>query len=164
MKRFVIFAAVSVMLCTLAAWRYVHTSDTVSPQPITASSIDSADDRDVKFLEMCSGLSLDPKSHSSDSETIGLIAVANCLGRIRGYVDGHQLTITMQVRAGKSTMTPLWCVNPSVTDKELMDSIFSWSEAHSDEFDQITTQYNGSTASVGIMLRAISTQYPCKTV
>ncbi len=109
----------------------------------------------ARFIQLCSGLEI-------SGEQTKLLATANCLGRIRGYVDSHQQTVHMlQQRYTIPDAAQLWCIPRSVTDKELLTDILTWVDSNPTDYTSITTRYNGTTAAMGIFAATFRSTYPC---
>lgn len=116
--------------------------------------INYTDAPSVQFLSLCSGL------EDMTNETVQLVAVASCLARVRGFVDGHQVTIRMQ-KPGANTIHALWCVDATVTDKEVLDSVMSWVDANPADYKKIIDAMPGTTAALAITTKAVHDAYPC---
>lgn len=113
-------------------------------------NVDYADNASQSFLSLCSGL-------DASVEAIRTIALANCLGRTRGFIDGHQLTVKMM-----PSMKPMWCVKQNVTDSQLLDTIMTWYTQHPTSVKKITDDLDGINAATAVMMVAASATYPCK--
>jgi hypothetical protein len=111
---------------------------------------------------MCSGVDI-------TSPDAYYIAKSNCLGRIAGYSAGHLMTIELNnlyasdQPANKHTpIKSLWCVGPTITDKQLLESIDLWTLEHIPEVEAIADQYDPSNGALIIATKALIEAYPCK--
>lgn len=116
--------------------------------------INYTDAPSVQFLSLCSGL------EDMTNETVQLVAVASCLARVRGFVDGHQVTVRMQ-KPGVSAIPALWCVDADVTDKELLDSVLQWVDSNPSDYAKIIAAMPGTTAALAVTTKAVHDAYPC---
>lgn len=116
--------------------------------------INYSDAPSVQFLSLCSGL------EDMTNETVQLVAVASCLARVRGFVDGHQVTIRMQ-KPGVNAIPALWCVDSDITDKELLDSVLTWVDTNSGDYKKIIEAMPGTTAALAVTTKAVHDAYPC---
>lgn len=106
-----------------------------------------------QFIELCSGL-------DASDEAIRLIGTANCLGRIRGFIDGYQTAVVLH----EVPAMPMWCVDSDVTDKEVLDTILVWIEESPAEYKEITDKVDGLNAAIAITIRAIHKNFSCGTM
>ena len=106
-----------------------------------------------ELLTMCTGLTaLDPD--------VKPLAIASCLGRIRGFSDGHQMT-TRMLSETEANRIALWCVSPQTTDIEVFQSVVKWSEANPERFYVLSKSAAAPTATMLIVVAALHAQYPC---
>lgn len=109
----------------------------------------------ARFIENCSGVKL------NGNDDHDLIAASNCLGRIRGFADGHALT-TQLIRMGGIDVPQAWCIDVRKTDREVLESVLAWANTHSSEFDRMINKYDRSDAAYTIAFKALNDTYPCK--
>jgi hypothetical protein len=169
MKKYIPIVAIAVAVAlgvTLMVLSTYKSVDIVQQAPIKFDKlIDENDTRVVQFLQLCSGLHIPSTPTPSDMNFPEItIAVAHCIGRVQGLVDGHQITVAYQKQQNKPNIEHLWCVNPTTAGGALLESVFNWSDANPLEFDQIANRYTGTSAATAIIIRAISTTYPCKSI
>lgn len=138
MKTFKLVAAVAAALVLAAC---------TDKSPI--GSFDSRSQNQLRYIEGCARLSI------TDTSTYNL-AVANCLGRVRGFVDGHILTMEML----DNDLRPLWCVSPIISDGDVLESVLEVA----DEVAAATKQEISTTHSsiVGLTVFAVSSRYSCE--
>jgi hypothetical protein len=138
----VLFTQVGNSLRRPPAAIHAHTSGLTSPQ--------------ISFLQVCTGLLINNSN--------GSIAVANCLGRLRGLVDGHALTVQLaSADPDASSGIELWCVAPSVSDKQLLDSVITWSTANNVRVKELVSEYTDPAAArTAVMIAALHASYPCE--
>lgn len=109
----------------------------------------------VHFIGMCSGMAM-------DDPDVQLVAVAGCMGRVRGFVDGHDMTISMGQIAGRGNDIPhMWCVTAATTTNQLMTDIMDWVEAHPKEYRGIIDTVGDADAAMVITVKALHAAYPC---
>lgn len=118
----------------------------------------------LRFIELCTGVRLETETAKSRPSDVNMIAISNCLGRTRGYVDGHQMTMELNKAIGIQGGRRMWCVTQDVEDKDVLEAVMAWSDANPKEFAELTKQYNGLTASTAITMRAVSQKYPCAKI
>jgi len=116
------------------------------PTPPTSATPSESD----QFIALCSGLDV-------SDEAVKLLGLSNCLGRLRGFVDGHQLTV--QLMKSKDRM---WCVDADVKDKEVFDAVIDWAVENPKQVSEITRDFEGINAATAIAIRAIHHKFPCK--
>ena len=116
----------------------------------------------ARFLSMCSNV-------DGVSPLESLVAFANCMGRVGGYANGHQMTVDLQNLTSRKQSTqptvqaPLWCIpSPGVSDRDLFNSVLSWSEQHPIEFQRLSNRYVGVTGAYAVITRALHAKYKCK--
>lgn len=113
-----------------------------------------------EFITMCT---------NADVETSSTLVIAyvNCMGRVRGYVDGHQMTIDLQYTVHEQyskllVLDPLWCIPTTVTDRELLFSVVDWTNSNHKDFKALAKRYPGGAGVSAVITKALSTKYPCK--
>lgn len=137
------FAVAVAALTSLYLWQVSQSEDAFTSSP-----------GESQYIQLCSGL-------TNQDQATYLIGVANCLGRIRGFVDSHQMTIKMQPTSAHA-VSPLWCVDSSVTDKEVLDAVTDWYVENLEESKTIASQLDSVNAATAIAVRAIHETFPCK--
>ena len=105
------------------------------------------------FVGVCSGMDI------SDAE-VHLIAVSECMGRVRGFVDGHHLTVAMNRMAGAKSVN-LWCMPDKLTSGQLLTEVMDWADTHPDEYVKIRTNVDDNNSATAVMIEALHTAYPC---
>jgi hypothetical protein len=116
----------------------------------------------AQFLSVCSNV-------AGVSPLDSLVAYANCIGRVGGYANGHQMTVDLQNLTSRKQSThpiiqkPLWCIpSPGVSDRDLFNSVITWAEQHPQEVQRLTNRYVGVTGAYAVITRALHAQYKCK--
>lgn len=128
-----------------------------SDQSVTHAAITT---NSLKFLELCTGVHMQVKDGDMKESAVNVLAISNCLGRTRGFVDGHQMTVEMNRQAGKSVRA-LWCVPQSVDDRQLLETVLTWTDNEQAQFKELEMSYTGMTAAFAVIIRAVSQKYPC---
>lgn len=115
----------------------------------------------TEFFKLCTGVEI------IDKET-GYLAISNCMGRVRGLVDGHQMTVVMQQRYAtedrKQPAPQLWCVDEKVNDKQVLDTVLNWVNNNPAEFEQIVSTLGtdkSATTAMAITVKALHQSFPC---
>lgn len=109
----------------------------------------------VRFLEMCTGITI-------KDEAVRLIAVSNCLGRIRGFADGHLMTVRLADASGKDGLQ-LFCIDEKQTDRQVYEAVAGWVAMNPVRFDEIAIQYQSpATAAMAINVAALHAAFPCE--
>lgn len=104
-----------------------------------------------QFLELCSGL-------KDTSESVRVISYANCLGRVRGFVDSHQLTVKLNENKG---VTPMWCVDSKLTDEQVFNAIIVWAVDNPQMFQETIASLDSLNAASAVIIRSMHTMFPC---
>lgn len=106
------------------------------------------------FLEQCSGL--------KNEETV---ALAYCMGRIRGLADGHQLTtriVKTDNPSGKNV--ELWCIDEKTTDGQLYDAVITWVVNNPTRYQKISEPYtDDQSKSMAAIIAGLHDSFPCDT-
>ena len=108
------------------------------------------------FIGECSDMDL------SDS-TVYLVAVSECVGRVRGFIEGHNLMISMLRMAGNNNArnAQLFCVGPNVEASDVVTSIMDWSDANYAEYANTVDAADPSSLATIIMIKALKANYAC---
>lgn len=126
---------------------------TATPHNVTAAN---QVDVSAHFIGECAQMDMtDPK--------VRMYAVSECVGRVRGFVDAHNVMVAIVARAGgvqAAKAVRLFCVNPDVTTDQLVSAIMDWANAHVDDYAHIMTADPQDGATV-VMIRALHATYPC---
>lgn len=147
-----IVGAIIVSLLVLNLIRGYHLA--VNPVPVAAPAT-STPVGAIRFLEMCTGISI-------KDESVRVIAVSNCLGRIRGFADGHLMTVRLANAAGKDDGLQLFCIDEKKTDRQVYEAVAGWVAKNPTRFDTIAAQYESSaTAAMAINVAALHAAFPC---
>lgn len=117
----------------------------------TEVSVDSARSKD--FIGVCSGMDM------SNDEVV-LIALSECMGRVRGFVDGHHMTVAVNRMAGAKSVN-LWCMPAKVSSDQLLTTIMDWADANPDDYVDVRAQMDDNNSATAIMIRALRSAYPC---
>ena len=125
---------------------------TVTTLPVVTQSIKQTPS--IKFLEMCSSIKITTQNSL-------LMAESNCLGRISGYVAGHEMTMELTKLYSPTSMPKLWCVPSNVVDGQLLQSVLKWISLNEGEFQTIRSKYKDSDASMLIISKALANTYIC---
>lgn len=121
-------------------------------KPLTLSNGEIVSAAEVTFLEQCSAIKI-------TEDVTWSLAYANCLGRVRGIVDGHALTMVA------SKAQPWWCVPHKVSDGEVYHAVLSWATKYPREVANINKQSKTQIeAATVVTLRALIQAYPCKII
>jgi hypothetical protein len=111
-------------------------------------------DNQQQFLGLCTGLT------ARDSDTL-LLERLSCMARIRGYADGH--TMTVQFAASRGKYVPkLWCIPPTTTDQQVLSNVLGWVDRNPKQFTELTTKYPNITGAMAVITVALHRQYECK--
>lgn len=103
----------------------------------------------VHFVELCSSIKI-------TTDDVGLVAVSNCLGRVRGYADG----VTMMAELNK--VNHIWCINQHHTDRMLMEKVINWVESNTEQYKRFVDQLDIQTAASAVIIKGLQSGYPCK--
>lgn len=115
-----------------------------------------ASDNTTSFLSSCSGVTI-------TSPNTKLVAYANCMGRVRGYADGHMISVMLHNAVSHNNdIDVLWCIPQSQTDGQVIQSVLSWIDLNKADFTGITHQYKGVTGAYTVITKALVDKYPCK--
>ena len=105
-----------------------------------------------RFLTACSGITITDATSQS-------IAYGVCMGYVRGFADGHQVTVDTIQRANQtSTDIPvirLWCIPPSTTNSEVMKVVVQWIATYPSTHDDIMRQFNGINAATAVVVKSL---------
>lgn len=148
-----IIAAGVALIVAIGVHFYVQASqDTLTPPTVSATDTTSSQ---VGALAVCTGLPI-------NDSTIA-VAYANCLGKVRGFVDSHNIIIELaRASSGTNGDLEMWCVPPGVTDRQLLDSVFAWVNANPTRFDELVEMYTRSNATAAVLITSLHAAYPCK--
>lgn len=108
------------------------------------------------FIGECSDMDLsDP--------TVYLVAVSECVGRVRGFIEGHNLMISMMGMASNSNTKKLqlFCVGPNVEAADVVTSIMDWSDSNYVEYANTVETADPSSLATIIMIKALKANYTC---
>ena len=126
-----------------------HTPSVVAPAPSTPVGA-------TRFLELCTGITV-------KDDGVRLIAVSNCLGRIRGFADGHLMTVRLANASGKDEGLQLFCIDEKKTDRQVYEAVAGWVAKNPARFDEIVAQYESSaTAAMAVNVAALHAAFPCQ--
>jgi hypothetical protein len=94
----------------------------------------------------------------------GPIAVANCMGKIRGMSDGHSLTVQLaSADPNNKGNISLWCVDERVTDQQLLDAVLTWTLAHTERYNVVTKGFvTDQSAAMAVMIASLHETFPCE--
>ncbi len=107
------------------------------------------------FVGVCSGIDMtNPEVH--------LIAVSECMGRVRGFVDGHDLTVAMiQMASGNKRSNALWCMPTNVTSDQLLSDVMDWADRNPSAYVEVRSKMDDNNSATAVMIRALRETYPC---
>lgn len=109
--------------------------------------------RSKDFIGACSGMDVsNPEVH--------LVALSECMGRVRGFVDGHMMTVAMNQMAGVRSVN-LWCMASSKTSDQLLTNIMDWADANPEDYTNIRSKMDDENGATAVMIRALHATYPC---
>lgn len=109
------------------------------------------------FLASCSGV-------TATTPNSKLVSYANCMGRTRGYSDGHAVTVMLHNQIYKADkIKQLWCIPQDHTDGEVIQTVLSWVDRHPIDYANLTTQYSGLSGAYAVTTKALVEYYPCTT-
>lgn len=141
------------LLVAVAAYFYFERTQIAPPLP-TVSDF-GATPSHTAALSLCTGIEV-------NDGTIA-IAYANCLGKVRGFVDSHNILVALaQASSQTNEDLQLWCIPPNVNDKQLLDAMFSWVESNQARFIELAEMYGASDATASVIISAMHAAYPCK--
>lgn len=95
------------------------------------------------------------------------VALAQCVSRTYGYVQGHLVTVGIdnvrRGRRGEQKAPTSWCVPIGTSDVQLFNSMYSWTQTNPNEYKSIVDKMNdaGDTAIITVMYSAMVAYYPC---
>lgn len=113
-------------------------------------------DPSAHFIGECSGMDL------SDS-TVYLVAVSECVGRVRGFIEGHNLMVSMLRMADNNNAknAQLFCVDSNVEAAVVVTSIMDWSDANYTEYANTVEAADPASLATIIMIKALKANYAC---
>lgn len=117
-------------------------------QPINTDSTMSKD-----FIGACSGMDV-------SNPDVHLVALSECMGRVRGFVDGHMMTVAMNQLAGAKSIN-LWCMPTKVSSDQLLTNIMDWVDANPEDYTDVRSKMDDNNGATAVMIRALRTTYPC---
>ncbi len=117
----------------------------------TKTPVESAHSKD--FIGVCSGMDL-------TSPEVHIVALSECMGRVRGFVDGHNMTVAMNQMAGAKSIK-LWCMPTQVTTDQLLTNVMDWADSNPDDYVDIRASMDDANSATAIVIRALRTTYPC---
>lgn len=106
-----------------------------------------------EFLLMCSGK--EPTAEQTNS------AVEICAARVRGFADGHSMT--MRIHEAKISANPLWCVDQNLSDGSVLATVLRWTDENPDRFWTIAKDANVPTATLMVVVAALHNKFPCES-
>lgn len=113
---------------------------------------------EAELLALCTGI--------TDISNAGVrtMAIAHCSGKVRGFIDGHVMTVAL-LRSGNpvfQTLSPLWCVSPRVPAIELYHNTLAWMVAENEAYEQLKGKTSGKEQTFAfVMLASLRMGYPC---
>lgn len=148
MKKFVVsfLAALVLTACSSDQSATAALPPSTSPQETTGA---------VHFIQICSGITISQDDNTGLQD--GIIAVANCLGRIRGYADGSMVTSEVTQTA------KLWCVPAAQTDQQVMATVLEWIDKNPERYEKFVNAFDDRTAAAATIIQALRETYTCRT-
>lgn len=102
------------------------------------------------FIEICSGIEM-------KTEAEGMLAVSNCLGRIRGYADGVALHAELH-------HTPkLWCIDTAKTDQDVMNAVLTWVDNNTERYAVYVQSLDSRTAASATIIQGLRESFICRS-
>lgn len=107
------------------------------------------------FIGVCSGMDL---THPD----VHVVALSECMGRVRGFVDGHNLTIAIvQITDNSKRANTMWCMPTQVSTGQLLTDIMDWVDQNPNEYVKIRSNVDDDNSATAVMIQALRTTYPC---
>lgn len=131
------------------------TSKELSLQPVP--SFAGLAEPQQRFVELCTGLTL-------TSQTAP-VAVSYCLGNVRGFADSHTLTVRLASAMNQQVADGLvlWCIDRSISDKQLLDSVVAWFASNAERVRELTSEYKDTpSARTAVLIAALHGSFPCQ--
>lgn len=104
-----------------------------------------------KYIHMCSGM-----DNLDRDATVYMMAYANCLGRVRGIADSHQLTVAMN----PTRIKPMWCIDQGYTDQQVLEVVLDNVKLQPDLLNAASSLGN-LNAAVAIAVASLTQAFPC---
>lgn len=104
----------------------------------------------VHFIELCSGIEM-------TDDNVGLVAVANCLGRVRGYADGAMLAAEVEHNQ------KLWCVSEVQRDRDVLNAVLAWIERNPDRYAAFVDNLDPRTAASAAIIQGLRETFTCRS-
>lgn len=153
--------AVVVIAGSFASDIPVHFTTPTTAAPTTSAAVEVAKTRVSKsaseyFIGECAQMDM-------TNPSVRLYAVSECVGRVRGFVDAHNVMVAMVARAASrqgSNAIRLFCVDPNIEADKLVASIMDWADAHVNEYTNIMLSDPRDGATV-VIITALHAAYPC---
>lgn len=117
----------------------------------TELSVDSPTSKD--FIGACSGMDM-------SNVEVHVVALSECMGRVRGFVDGHHLTVAMNQLVGVKSVN-LWCMPLKTSSDQLLTNMMDWVDANPSEYAVIRSKVGDDNSATAVMIQALRTTYPC---
>jgi hypothetical protein len=129
----------------------VSVSEVSLPAPTSKTELDPS----AHFVSVCSGMDITVKG-------VWLSAVSECIGRVRGFVDGHNLMSEVVTRvSGRNQAIQIFCVDSTVGSDQLITTVMDWADAHRDEYIDTIKQSDPRNAATIVMIKAFKSAYAC---
>lgn len=132
--------------------------DLIVGAPTEIKSSPTKVDTSVLFMQECSGMDL---NHPAPG--VQIAAASECVGRVRGFVDAHNLMVAMVAySAGKRSgdSIQLFCVASDIEADKLVATIMDWADAHKEDYTKIVDADPTNAANI-VILKALHEAYPC---
>ena len=120
---------------------------------VVGQSLNSDSSMSKDFIGTCSGMDV-------SNPDVHLVALSECMGRVRGFVDGHTMTVAMNRLAGAKSIT-LWCMPTKVSSDQLLTNIMDWVDANPEDYNDVRSKMDDNNSATAVMIRALRTTYPC---
>lgn len=122
---------------------------------INADAHVTVKDASVQFIGDCAGMDMTVPG-------VYLVGVSECMGRVRGLVDGHNMTVaTGKMMSAKNAELQLWCIGADVTAEEMLDEVMDWVDADPKRYQDILKTTDGNNGSMIATVKALRAAYPC---
>lgn len=146
-----VFAVAAV--CAIVVLVYIAVSAFFEQRRAADGIMPAAQSASVHFIGLCSG-------YDMSNEDLQLIGTAECLGRVRGFVDGSAVANQIAHSASGNSFS-LWCVNPSNGADKVLSAIMDWVDANPNEYAQVVQTAAPNNAATIVIMKALRSSYPC---
>lgn len=157
-KHLLATALSSIIVGSAVSWWYVTSNTTQSEQPSSPYN--------PLVIQVCSGIPV------ADQQYPSAIAIAHCGARLKGIVEGHQLTLklvnqlvsnaTSTTDAAEFTkMSQFWCIDQSVSTQQLLMTFNQVVTNNKVLLDKVSSIQDPDNAALALIVGALHVAYPC---